>query len=236
MLRSTVLPSMVPPMSMVPPTVPVPAPCGVGAFAPLRVRGAGAYRLRRTLRGQWRALAACLALAGAALAVMAPGGVEERPTAAPSPPESARPSAELVSASVRIADAATVRLLRPGDRVDVIAIGAAGEDADARVVARGVRVAKVPYAGAGAGTQPPGGDHGGLHGPQAGYPGVRGDPGDDGAHGEDGAHTDYGDVGGFDDPAGGGAGALVTLSVERSGAAALLGAGVSGRLAVAVSR
>ncbi|MGW0120960.1 hypothetical protein [Streptomyces sp. NPDC003327] len=54
-----------------------------------------------------------------------------------------------MSAPVRIADAETVRLLRPGDRVDVIAAttsptGAAG---DARVVAKGARVADVPRPG-----------------------------------------------------------------------------------------
>jgi Flp pilus assembly protein CpaB len=50
---------------------------------------------------------------------------------------------------VRIADAATVRLLRPGDRVDVIAASdsPAGEDAEAKVVASGVRVAEVPGPG-----------------------------------------------------------------------------------------
>ncbi len=51
----------------------------------------------------------------------------------------------MVTAPVRIADGATVRLLRPGDRVDVIA-AAAASGGDARVVARGVRVTKVPEA------------------------------------------------------------------------------------------
>ncbi|WP_258047085.1 RcpC/CpaB family pilus assembly protein, partial [Streptomyces sp. SM13] len=86
----------------------------------------------------------------------------------------------------------TVRLLRPGDRVDVIAIGAAGDDG-ARVVARGARVARVPHAAAGPGGHAAGG------GGEAGT------------------------------------GALVVLSVERSTATTLLGAGASGRLAVAVS-
>lgn len=46
---------------------------------------------------------------------------------------------------MRIADAATVRLLRPGDRVDVIAAGDGAVDGGAaRVVARGARVTKVP--------------------------------------------------------------------------------------------
>jgi hypothetical protein len=65
-----------------------------------------------------------------------------------------------VTAPVRIADAATVRLLRPGDRVDVIAaeqpalgggggmggVGGVGGGVggEARVVARGALVTKVP--------------------------------------------------------------------------------------------
>jgi len=51
-----------------------------------------------------------------------------------------------VTAPVRIADAATVRLLRPGDRVDVIAAEDSTTDGAARVVARGARVTKVPEA------------------------------------------------------------------------------------------
>ncbi|MFF4170837.1 hypothetical protein [Streptomyces sp. NPDC001744] len=51
-----------------------------------------------------------------------------------------------MSAPVRIADAATVRLLRPGDRVDVIAAPHAqwGEEGEARVIATDARVAEVP--------------------------------------------------------------------------------------------
>ncbi|MGW5125988.1 hypothetical protein ACWEQ7_18400 [Streptomyces sp. NPDC004069] len=45
---------------------------------------------------------------------------------------------------VRIADAATVRLLRPGDRVDVIAAEDPATGGQARVVAHGVRVARIP--------------------------------------------------------------------------------------------
>lgn len=47
----------------------------------------------------------------------------------------------MVAAPVRIADAGAVRLLRPGDRVDVVAAdgGSAG-----RVVATGARVTAVP--------------------------------------------------------------------------------------------
>lgn len=58
-----------------------------------------------------------------------------------------RRAAEMVTAPVRIADGATVRLLRPGDRVDVVAADESpGGGGDARVVARGVRVTKVPEA------------------------------------------------------------------------------------------
>jgi hypothetical protein len=55
----------------------------------------------------------------------------------------------MVAAPVRIADGATVRLLRPGDRVDVIAAeeSASGGAGDARVVARGARVTRVPGPG-----------------------------------------------------------------------------------------
>ena len=120
-----------------------PAPCAVPLFGPLRVRGGGRQRLRRVLRGQRRALAAGFALTSAVLAASGMGG-EGGAAAVPggAPPGPERPAVRLVSAPVRIADAATVGLLRPGDRVDVIAAvdGATG----ARVVARDVRVAKVP--------------------------------------------------------------------------------------------
>lgn len=194
------------------PPAPPPAPCGVGPIAPLRVRGGGAYRLRRMLRGQRRAIAAGVALAGAALATTGLGGAASgtavsgraaSDNAAVSGTAvsgtatgSGRPSARLVSAPVRIADAATVRLLRPGDHVDVIAVGEAGDDA--RLVARGVRVARVP-----------------------------GRVADDGGHGGGGGEV----IGTGAAPEG----ALVMLSVERSTATALLGAGASGRLALAVS-
>ncbi|EST26668.1 hypothetical protein M878_26560 [Streptomyces roseochromogenus subsp. oscitans DS 12.976] len=51
---------------------------------------------------------------------------------------------ETVAAPVRIADAAAVQLLRPGDRVDVIAAEDPSAGGVARVLARGVRVTKVP--------------------------------------------------------------------------------------------
>ncbi|MFH8882316.1 hypothetical protein [Streptomyces californicus] len=195
----------------------------MGPFAPLRVRGGGADRLRRMLRRQRRAAAAGLALAGAALATTGLGSGDGEAHPAQAPPDSGRASVQLVSAPVRIADPETVRLLRPGDRVDVIAVGGTGDEA--RVVARGARVAKVPGAPAGAGTERPGA----------------------GATADGGAATEMSDVPEVSDvpemsgvsdgtvPGAGDAGALVVLSVERSTATALLGAGVSGRLAVAVS-
>lgn len=140
----------------VPDTRPAPpAPCGVPPFGPLRVRGGGGRRIRRALRGQRRALAAGFALASAVLAATGPGGekgaVADHGGGAPPGPE--RRAVRLVSAPVRIADAATVGLLRPGDRVDVIA--AVDGDAEARLVARDVRVAEVPRgAGAGAASFP----------------------------------------------------------------------------------
>ncbi len=112
-------------------------------FPPLRV-GRGGDRLRRALRRRRRAVAAGLAVAAAALAV---GGTEAQASRT-APPEvrtsrDAAPPApvRMVSAPVRIADAATVRLLRPGDRVDVVAAERAGPP---RVVAAGARVAEVP--------------------------------------------------------------------------------------------
>ncbi|MFB7339674.1 hypothetical protein ACFCZ6_06420 [Streptomyces hydrogenans] len=145
-------------------TTPVPAPCEVPDFPPLRVRG-GRFRHRR-------APGALLLLAAVALALTAttaPGppdrpGPGPRPQAAPaarSPAGSAPAPApvRLVSAPVRIADAEAVRLLRAGDRVDVIAApvlnSPSGEGGSAvRVVARSARVAEVPRPGE---TRPDGG-------------------------------------------------------------------------------
>nr|WP_167546439.1 hypothetical protein [Streptomyces flavidovirens] len=149
-----------------PPTpLPGPDPCGVPEFAPLRVRG-GRHRLRRAVRRRRRAMAAGLAMTAAALAASGArdagraGGAahagsqapdQARADAAGASPRRERPPVEMVSAPVRIADAATVRLLRRGDRVDVIAAAGGppmpGEEApDARVVAAGARVAEVPKA------------------------------------------------------------------------------------------
>uniref|UniRef100_A0AAU3GZR4 Flp pilus assembly protein RcpC/CpaB domain-containing protein n=1 Tax=Streptomyces sp. NBC_01401 TaxID=2903854 RepID=A0AAU3GZR4_9ACTN len=208
----------------------LPAPCGVPPFGPLRVRGGGGRRLRRVLRGQRRALAAGFALASAVLA--ASGAVGERGAAAvagSAPPGPDRPAVQLVSAPVRIADAATVGLLRPGDRVDVIAAGDGG--AGAEVVARDVRVAEVPRGA-------PGVPRGAGDGSRVSADGSRGAgageapfPRADGEAPADGEASFLAADGG----AGMGQGALVVLSVERNTAAALAGAGASGQLAVAVS-
>ncbi|MEU9303128.1 hypothetical protein [Streptomyces sp. NPDC048269] len=128
---SPVLPSACP--SPCPPARPVPP------FPPLRV-GRGGDRLRRALRRRRRAVSAGLAVAAAALAV---GGTEAQASRGAAPPAVKPPPAavRMVSAPVRIADAATVRLLRPGDHVDVVAAERAGPP---RVVAAGARVAEVP--------------------------------------------------------------------------------------------
>ncbi|MFI5620799.1 hypothetical protein [Streptomyces sp. NPDC051567] len=125
---------------------PCPAAHTVPSFPPLRV-GRGGDRLRRAVRRRRRAGAAGLAVVAAALAV---GGAEARASRSPAPPKAEPPPAvvRMVSAPVRIADAATVRLLRSGDRVDVVAAERAGPP---RVVAAGARVASVPAAEAGAG-------------------------------------------------------------------------------------
>ncbi|MFE7842107.1 hypothetical protein ACFU53_40450 [Streptomyces sp. NPDC057474] len=134
-----------------PPGTDTPPTCEVPHFAPLRVRG-GAHRLRRLARCRRRALAAGLAVTAAALLATGAGPreaerVRGHPVADPLPE---RPSTvATVTAPVRIADGATVRLLHPGDRVDVIAAEESATGAGAaRVVARGARVAKVPTASA----------------------------------------------------------------------------------------
>jgi hypothetical protein len=150
----------------VPPTWEVPP------FAPVRVRGVR-YLAHRLARHRRRAVAAGLAVTAAALVAAGPretpdrvrGHPQERPSSAPAvaPADSssgraagaAGAAGETVAAPVRIADAGTVRLLRPGDRVDVVAVedgadgaggerGAAGAADGAQVVARGARVARLP--------------------------------------------------------------------------------------------
>ncbi|MEH0634351.1 hypothetical protein QBA35_13430 [Streptomyces bottropensis] len=144
-------PARLPSWAAGPPGTDAPPTCEVPHFAPLRVRG-GAHRLRRLARCRRRAMAAGLAVTAAALLVTGAGPgetgrVRGHPVADPVP---GRPSAAgTVAAPVRIADGATVRLLRPGDRVDVIAAEESATGAGAaRIVARGARVSKVPAADA----------------------------------------------------------------------------------------
>ncbi|WP_217550949.1 hypothetical protein [Streptomyces sp. GbtcB6] len=127
-----------------------PATCEVPHFEPVRVRG-GRYRLHRLLRHRGRALAAGLAVTAAALVAAGPRAATdplraERPRGHPviQPVRRHAPPVAMVTAPVRIADAATVRLLHPGDRVDVIAAGDPSAGGEARVIARGVRVTRLP--------------------------------------------------------------------------------------------
>lgn len=153
-----------------------PTPSGVPRFPPLPLLGGRWYRLRRLLHRRRRLLTAALgtlALAVAATAVTMPGddaSETRHPQAVPGRPTPDRPSGRsaqrddtkrsaspLVSAPVRIHDAATVRLLHPGDRVDVLAspsvpAAVAGHhegtptpgETTARLVAQGARVAAIP--------------------------------------------------------------------------------------------
>ncbi|MCN9242002.1 hypothetical protein NGF19_14580 [Streptomyces sp. RY43-2] len=126
-----------------------PPTCAVPRFAPVRVRG-GRQRLRCLVRHRRRAVAMGLAVGAAALVAAGPRAAEgarghpgpETGAAAAAEPARKRPPVETVTAPVRIADGATVRMLRPGDRVDVIA--ADGGSGSAQVVAAGARVTRVP--------------------------------------------------------------------------------------------
>ncbi len=145
----------------------VPPRCEVPHFDPVRVRGALPFA-GRLARHRRRAVAVGLAVTAAALVAAGPRdtdrsrGHPEPVRAAGTPvasggddrPVRQRRAAGKVTAPVRIADAATVRLLRPGDRVDVIAAEETASGGRARVVARGARVTEVP--------EPAGGDGGAL--------------------------------------------------------------------------
>lgn len=144
-----------------PPGAEVPATREVPRFDPVRVRGG--HRSGRLVRHRRRAVAVGLAVTATAIVAAGPretdgarGHPRARPPAQTVPvsgehPAHTRHTAGSVTAPVRIADAATVRLLRPGDRVDVIAAEGAVPGGDARVVARGARVTKVPEPVEGAG-------------------------------------------------------------------------------------
>ncbi len=125
-----------------------PPTCEVPHFAPVRVGGAH-RQLHRLVRHRRRAVAAGLAVTAAALVAAGPtpgAGAQDAQRARGHPatePVRERHGTRMVAAPVRIADAATVRLLEPGDRVDVVAAGAGGAG-DASVLARGVRVTRVP--------------------------------------------------------------------------------------------
>lgn len=153
-------PSSPSPFTSPPLPAPAPPPCGVPPFPPLRVRGGSAHRLRRAVWRQRRAMAAGLALTAAALAASGLGGSGAGSGGGPgtgaagaagTAARRVSPPVRLVSAPVRIADAATVRLLRPGDRVDVI--GSEGAGSGSRVLAKGARVAQVPPPSAGGPTE-----------------------------------------------------------------------------------
>ncbi|MGC9378423.1 hypothetical protein [Streptomyces sp. MH13] len=134
----------------VPPCTEAPPACEVPHFAPVRVRGAH-RQLHRLVRHRRRAVAAGLAVTAAALVAAGPqpgaGASDTRQTRGHPVTEPVRErhgtGTRPVAAPVRIADAATVRLLSPGDRVDIVAAGDGGTG-DASVIARGVRVTKVP--------------------------------------------------------------------------------------------
>lgn len=128
-------------------------------FAPIRVGRRGARRLLPpTPQLRRGSLALGVVVSAAVLAVSAgyrpPPGGTAAVRSAPSASAAVRPvhdrAEDVVKAPVRIADAAAVRLLRPGDRVDVLAA--------ARVVASAVTVVAVPGqpAGSPAGTNPAG--------------------------------------------------------------------------------
>lgn len=155
--RSSFAPSSPPSWSLAPcpPGPEVPATREVPRFDPVRVRGRS--RASRLVRSRRRALAVGLAVTATALVAAGPrdaDGARGHPRvrthgghAAPVSGDHAvraRRAVGWVTAPVRIADAATVRLLRPGDRVDVIAAEETATGGEARVVARGARVRKVP--------------------------------------------------------------------------------------------
>ncbi|MFF8973140.1 hypothetical protein [Streptomyces sp. NPDC014995] len=207
-----------------PPGADVPATCEVPPFAPVRVRG-GRYRLRRLVRSRRRALALGLVVTAAAFvaAGRGPGDADRarghpgedtqaqaRAGSSTGDPVRRRPAVETVEAPVRITDAATVRLLRPGDRVDVIAAEQTATGGEAHVVARRALVTRVPEPLDGTLTATASGGTGGSDGM-------------DGMDGTSGMDHLAGAVDG---------GALVVLSVPRSTAARLVGAGATGRLAV----
>lgn len=119
-----------------------PPRCDVPLFPPISVgRHGGRRLLRRVMRRRRRTLAAGLAAAAAALAASS-AAHEPPPRQAFPAPRGAATAASLrvplkpVRDPIRIADAAVAALLRPGDRVDVLA--------GASIVARCAGVLAVP--------------------------------------------------------------------------------------------
>ncbi|MFI6935595.1 hypothetical protein [Streptomyces sp. NPDC050287] len=134
------------PLSSSPPSgVDAPPTCEVPHFAPVRVRG-GRYQLQRLVRHRRRAMAVGLSVTAAAVLAAGPRETEQVPGHPLADPVREHRAVQLVTAPVRIADGATVRLLRPGDRVDVIAAEQTAMGGGARVVARGALVSKLPEA------------------------------------------------------------------------------------------
>jgi hypothetical protein len=150
----SVMPSSPIPYSAPPSPEPYTPPrCAVPDFPPIRAGGRRQF-LHRPARGHWRrSLAFGLALTAAALATStAHGAGPHHATAAPRGPASTSATRDpahtstvpathgvadtLVRAPVRIADAAAAGLLRPGDRIDVLA--------GSRVVAASAAVVAVP--------------------------------------------------------------------------------------------
>ncbi|MBD3933308.1 hypothetical protein IF129_17340 [Streptomyces chumphonensis] len=227
---------------MAPPDPPtdVPPTATVPSFPPVRAGGLLRHRLRTGLRRARRTAAAGLGAAAVLLVALGPPGGDDRPRAGdggrPSdagdravavgaagsvagasaeagdgrPPDDA-----LVRAPVRLADPGVVRLLKPGDRVDVLAGPAPespGADASAAtgsadVLATRARVVAVP-------------DPGVPDSEGSATPSVPG-----GALAWDGVAE--GAAGGVA-PTLAGSGALVVLSVPRSIAAHLVGRAAEG--------
>lgn len=183
--------SLLPRPQMTPPeTAEVPAsgvpdpytpPCRVvPAFPPVRVGRRGGRRLvPHALRWRRRRLAVGVAVASAVLAVSAaytPSPAKPPSTPSPGPPpttnrQSPAAAEPLVQAPVRIADAATVGLLHPGDHVDVLAA--------AHVVATAATVVEVPEELGGPATTQSYGTQSGIEG--APPPGMADAPGTGGA-------------------------------------------------------
>lgn len=151
-----------------------PSTNSVPHFPPI-LPGRGRRRLRRALRSR-RALGVVLALSAVLLFALtldggAPARTEQAARAAPTapdPPPDATPDpapapaperarGPSVTTAVRISDPATVQLLSPGDRVDVLATPAFPAHTDAadatprpaRRIAHRVRVAQIPDASGG---------------------------------------------------------------------------------------